>query len=79
VGTTPRSKPQILRSLKDFLEEESSHPKAQQCRHCGSPMQFVGAHFQLSGTNLHRDLSLPVCPVCECEFLQNLPRPETIH
>jgi hypothetical protein len=42
-------------------------------------MLFVGAHFLLNGTTLRRDVSLPVCPVCEREILKNLPRPETIH
>ena len=42
-------------------------------------MHFLGANFLLSGINIHRYISLPVCPVCEREIPQNLPRPETIH
>jgi hypothetical protein len=42
-------------------------------------MQLLGAHFLLIGTSMNRNLSLPVCPVCEREVLETLPRPETIH
>jgi hypothetical protein len=42
-------------------------------------MQLLGLRFLLSGTNINRNLSLPVCPVCEREVLETLPRPETIH
>jgi hypothetical protein len=79
VGTTPLSQAQILRSIEDFLDQESSPPKPQQCRHCGSPMQFVDVRFLLCGTTMHRGVSLPICPVCEREILKNLPRPESIH
>ena len=79
MGTTLLSKAQILRSIKDFLEEESLPPQPQQYLYCGSPMQFVGANFLLSGTTINRNVSLPGCPVCEPKILPNLPRPETIH
>lgn len=79
MATTTLSKAQILRSLKDFLEQKSSPPKPRSCPHCGSPMQLLGAHFLLIGTSMNRNLSLPVCPVCEREVLETLPRPETIH
>jgi hypothetical protein len=79
VGTTPLSKARILRSIKDFLKQRSSPPKSRQCRQCGSQVQFLGTNFLLSGTTINRHVFLPVCPVCEHEVLQNLPRPETIH
>jgi hypothetical protein len=42
-------------------------------------MQLFGAHFLLRDTAMNREVSLPACPVCDHEILENLPRPETIH
>ena len=42
-------------------------------------MQFVEAHFLLTGSALRRMVSLPFCPVCDWEILKSLPRRETIH
>jgi hypothetical protein len=72
----PPSKAEILQSIKDFLEAESLFPKPRQCRRCGTSMQFVDAHFLLMNWNV----SLPFCPVCDWEILDDLPPPaETIH
>jgi hypothetical protein len=73
------SKAQILQSIKDFLERESSPAKPRQCCRCGTSMQFVDAYFLLRGTAKNWNISLPVCPMCDREILENLPRPETIH
>ena len=37
------------------------------------------AHFLLRGTPMSWNASLPCCPVCDRQILENLPRPETIH
>jgi hypothetical protein len=79
VGTALLSKAQILQSIKDLLERESATPKPRQCRHCGSSMRFVESHFLLRGTALTWDVPLPVCPVCDQEIVEDLPRRETIH
>lgn len=70
--------PQILQSIKDFLDAGSSPPQPRKCRQCGSAMQFINAHFVL-GTATNCNLSLPVCPVCDREVMETLPCPETIH
>ena len=70
----PPFKAEMLQSIKDFLDAESSSPKPRQCRRCGTSMQFVDAHFLL----MNWKVSLPFCPVCDREILDDLPRPETI-
>ena len=50
MGRAALSKAQILQSIQDFLEQESSPAKPRQCRRCGTAMQFVDAHFLLRGT-----------------------------
>jgi hypothetical protein len=42
-------------------------------------MRFVESHFLLRGTALTWDVPLPVCPVCDQEIVEDLPRRETIH
>jgi formate dehydrogenase maturation protein FdhE len=79
VETTPPSKAQLLQSIENFLKKEVSSAEAQQCRLCGASMQFVDAHFVLTGSGMARKVSLPFCPVCDREILKELPRPETIH
>jgi hypothetical protein len=79
VETTPPSRAQLLQSIKNFLKEETSSAQARQCRLCGASMQFVDAHFVLTGSGMARKVSLPFCPVCDREILKNLPCPETIH
>lgn len=79
MGTAPLSRAQILQSIKDLLERESSPPKPRQCQRCGSSMQFVSAHFLLSGTAMNWNASLPFCPICHRENAEDIPSPETIH
>jgi hypothetical protein len=43
-------------------------------------MQFVDAHFLLRSTAMNWNVSLPFCPVCDREILNDLPPPTgTIH
>jgi hypothetical protein len=80
VEIAPPSKAEILQSIEDFLEAESSPPKPRQCRRCGTSMQFVDAHFLLRSTAMNWNVSLPFCPVCDREILNDLPPPTgTIH
>jgi hypothetical protein len=84
VRTTPQPKAQILKTIKDLLENnlldrESFTPKARQCCHCGAAILFVDSDLWLQGTALMRNVPLPFCPVCEPEILQDQPVPETIH
>lgn len=73
------SKAQILQSIKDFLKEQSSPSKPRHCRRCGTEFLFVDAHFLLRGTAMNWNVPLPFCPICDREFLEDLPHPETIH
>jgi len=79
VETTPRSRAQILQSIKDFLEEEFSPPKPRQCRRCGSAMQTVDVHFLVGGTEMDWKVSLPFCAACARAILEDLPRRESVH
>jgi hypothetical protein len=73
------SKAHILRSIEKFSERESLPPKPRQCLCCGSSMQFVDAHFLLSGTAMNWNVLLPFCAVCDREISEDLPTPEIIH
>jgi len=79
VETIPPSRAQILQSIKRLLEQGLPPSKSRACGRCGSALQFVDAHFQLRGTGVNGNVSLPFCPACDIEILEDLPCPETIH
>lgn len=78
MNTTPRSGTQLLQFIIDLLEEFPP-PKPRRCQGCGSAMQFASAHFLLSGTAMNWNVSLPFCPLCDREKIQEIAFPETIH
>jgi hypothetical protein len=54
----------LLDCIKNFFPE-SEGEKQQLCTNCGSSMRFLDAQFQLFGTEMKWDVSLPFCPICD--------------
>ena len=60
-------KSQVVQSLINLLEAQSSRPKPQNCRQCGQAAESIDADCWLYGTELKWQISLPLCPACDAE------------
>jgi hypothetical protein len=70
-------KTQIVESLIELLEGQSSREKLQKCDHCGRAMQFVDTDYWLFGTEMKWKMSVPFCRSCDADLLARFESSDT--